>query len=172
MTHIYDNPWMQLKIVEDKLWANSKRFNSYDISHYYNVGLEYLLPNGKIVKSIHFSSVYDKEQRKLIYDHSLVDSYETEGEFPIDEVKFRYEDKTYQKVRTLLDLIEVGDFVRAKSRANDYRKVLTIDPRGKIFGQAYRKPFEDDLHARLVSSENSMVSIMQVFRDGEKIYGK
>ncbi len=173
---MYDNFWLPLShknIHSDREWHS---LNVFPVN-YHHVSYEYLWPDGTITTSCSIYSWYDRESRQTFQDVERVRAYlkgrpNDEIVAPLSEVKMRYNDKEYQKVRTLLDLIQVGDFVKAKSRAGDYRKVQSIDPRGSIFGQAFKQPIDDPKYARFVASDNGMFSITEVWRDGKKIWGK
>lgn len=155
----YDNPWVQLEVADFKFGWGLKLPPSFS-----SVSYEYLLPNGKISPVASLPWIDGKRDPSIVY---------ADGQyFSVDQVKVRYEDTRFQKIRALLDLIQIGDFVKAKSRAGDYRKVLKIDPRGLIYGQAYKQPIDDPAHARLVSSENCMLSVTRVYRNGEQIWPK
>lgn len=172
----YDNFWLPLT---RKNMGNGREWYQLGVFevNYHHVGYEYLWPDGTITTSCSINSWYDRETRQTYQDINRVRCYlkgrpDDEITAPLDEVKMRYNDKEYQKVRTLLDLIQIGDFVKPKTRAGDYRKIQSIDPRGSIFGQAFTKPIDDPKHARFVASDNGMFSITEVWRDGKKIWGK
>lgn len=170
---IYENQWNHLEVVSSPGWATKQLHHLVNRNQLICVGYEYLLPNGEVCDNpIRIKSWYDSVERKSHYDYTQVYRSGHNESFQISEVLWRFKDKPYQKVKTLLDIIQVGDFIRAKSRAGDWRKVITIDPRGSIFGQGYHKPIDDPKYAKLTSSENSMVNISQVVRDGKKLYGK
>lgn len=168
---IYPNSWQPLTVVEVPHWGGNQRFEHLTKSILMGVDFEYLVPDGSITKYAYPKSWYDTETRTSHYDYTLT---AINGDFyPIAEIKWRFEDKPYQKVRTLLDLIMVGDFIKAKSRANDWRKVISINERGSIYGQGYKEPINDPKYAKLTSSENMMVNITHVVSEaGVKVYGK
>lgn len=123
---------------------------------------------------------YNKELREYVdldnpyfefYDTSLPYDEREKVKIPLEHLLVAWDGKTFEKWKTLSDLIQPGDFVKCKnSRARDWRKVIEVKDKKNIYGQAYQHPKEG--YERFTSSENGIMTITAVVRDGKLIYGR
>jgi len=89
---------------------------------------------------------------------------------PCDDVEFRIEDKLLRYTWWVMNTVQVGDFVKCTgTRSGDWNKVESINLGGTptIFGPKYSKPEEGKM--RYASSDNAMVKIKRIIRDGKEI---
>ena len=89
---------------------------------------------------------------------------------PAEEFKVRYNPKKIAKLEKIIDTIQIGDYVNfGSSRRYKWRKVLNLDfDSFKAFSQCSKTPNDDGLV--LHSSENSLLTTKEIYRDGKKIF--
>ena len=86
---------------------------------------------------------------------------------PLNLIEFRIEDKLLEHTRKVIELLQVGDFVKCTgTRSGDWNKVESFTNSG-IFGPKYIKPSEG--HMRYTSSDNHITKVKEIVRDGVKI---
>lgn len=131
--------------------------------NHYALNIEYLGPDGKIYrpKSMEQYRTGLTEDMQFVVSPGFIDWRTDEWvgrvSFPVSEVKWRYNDKEFNTVQRVLEVAEVGDFIKFKgTRSNIWNRIDTINYTClTIFGQKYSKPNED--YARYISSENGIV---------------
>ena len=100
----------------------------------------------------------------------MYDEYVKQNCKPVTEFKVRYNPKKIEKLEKIIDTIQIGDYVNfGSSRRYKWRKVLNLDfDSFKAFSQCSKTPNDDGLV--LHSSENSLLTTKEIYRDGKKIF--
>lgn len=150
----YNNPWRALP----GNWKDSP-------PHLTGIDYEYRVKHTLEVKSL--ISLPGQHGKRFVWEYD--EEWDPLVTYPSDDIEWRYNDKQYQKAMKAAELVRAGDFVKFKNskRTYKYRKVLEIKE-DSIFGQCASKPNEESLV--LHSSENSLYTIQEIYRNGEKLF--
>lgn len=87
--------------------------------------------------------------------------------YPIAECEWRYDDKEYQRLMRVKDLLQVGDFVKCVgTRSGDWNIVENIE-NWSMAGRKYSKPKLGC--EKNTFSENYLAKVRKIVRDGKEI---
>lgn len=166
---MYDNPWRKFSIsVHQYPGGQIYKFVrticppsiKNEVRH---------ISSGDIKKDLHVYNVNDEFCVAWFIPHYYHDRNTDKKPiyYPIAECEWRYDDKAYQRLMKVKDILQVGDFVKCVgTRSGDWNIVENI----KDWSMAGRKYSKPKLGCeKNTFSENNLANVRKIVRDGKEI---
>ena len=174
MSFKINNPWIP---ITERPECEGYAGLSYEIRH---------IPTGKVKRysSLPFTSNIEthlhsffvpevgiwSDSRSFSENQAAYKAAVRENTRPTSEWEIRVTPSIVAKIEKVSGLVQAGDFVRfSGSGSYKWRKIASITKNGKsAYGQCALKP--GDRFLAPYSSENSLSTVVEIIRDGAKIY--